>query len=84
MTDVRITLRGESWIRLDVVADCYACEVSLVESVVRLGMLGPTEREGPALFVRTATLDRVATILRLHLHHELDLTSVSALLDDDD
>lgn len=86
LTGVRVTLRGESWIRADAAAACYACDLALVESALALGLLGPGERVGSLLFLRTVMLDRLAVIVRLHLHHEIPLGAVAALLElgDDD
>ena len=84
MTSVRITLHGESWITIETVAETFACEVSLVRQVYERGLLGPGERVDQALFVRTAMLDRVAVIVRMHVHQGLGLSAIEVLLDDEE
>jgi len=84
MTSVRITLHGESWIAIETVAETFACEVSLVRQVYELGLLGPGEQVDQALFVRTAMLDRVAIIVRMHVHQGLELSAIEVLLDADE
>lgn len=84
MTNVRITLHGESWIAIETVAETFACEASLVHQVYELGLLGTGERVEQSLFVRTAMLDRVAIIVRMHVHQGLELSAIEVLLDDDE
>lgn len=84
MTSSRITLHGESWIAIEAVAETFACETALVLEVYELGMLGTGERVGKVLFVRTALLDRVATIVRLHVHQGFELATIEVLLELED
>jgi len=83
MSKVRLTLHGESWIRLEAVAEVYACDRELMAAAFEQGLLGPGQRVDRVLFVRTAVLDRAATIVRMHVHQGLELAAVAVLLDED-
>ncbi|MFT7465475.1 MAG: hypothetical protein ACI9EF_003844 [Pseudohongiellaceae bacterium] len=80
MTELRITLHGESWLAIETVAEVFSCEVTLVRAVYDRGLLGPGEQVGQALFVRCALLDRVARIVRLSVHQGFELETIEALL----
>ena len=79
MTEFRI--RGEAWLTVDTVAACYRCEVSWIEEVCRMGLLGSAELIEGRMVVRTVMLDRVADIVRLHHHQGVELEIIAALLE---
>jgi hypothetical protein len=80
---LRVTIRNESYLTLDAIAECYECEVEWVEVVYRLGLLGRGEDiEGhPAIPARM--LDRVSVLRRLCHHHGVDPMVVELLLEDE-
>ncbi len=79
MTLLRI--QGESWVTLEVVAECYDCEVAWVEEVWRAGLIGSGRRIEGGVAVRAVMLERVADVVRLHRHQGVALELVAALLE---
>lgn len=80
MTVTRTRIRGESYLTLETVAECYQCEVSWVRAVYAEGLLGPGVVRSGRVLVRSAVLDRVATVYRLSVHQGVPLETVSVLL----
>ncbi len=76
-----IEIRGETFVTLEAVAECYRVEVRWVEEVYAEGLLGPGERVGRSIAVPAAELDHLAALLRWHRHLGLDLDAVAALLE---
>jgi hypothetical protein len=77
---MRVTIRGETFLTLETVAECYEIELQWVERIYRLGLLGRGEDvEGHAAIASTM-LERVAEILRLCRHQGVDPTLVGLFL----
>jgi len=75
-----MTIRGETYLTLDVVAECYECEVTWVEEIYALGLLGKGEHVEGVLAIPSRMLERVAHIRRLCHYHGIDPTIVDLLL----
>ncbi len=84
MTVARVVIRGESYWTLEAVAESYQCEVTWLRTVYDYGLLGRGERLEGSVAVHVRQLDRVATILRLHVYQGLELSAVRLLLETDD
>ena len=82
MTRMQLVIRGETYITLDVVAECYECEVEWVERVYRLGLLGAGEEVEGTPAIPSYMLERVAVLKRLCHYHGIDPTLVDLLLED--
>lgn len=77
-----ITIRGELWLTLETVAECYEVETTWVREVYEHGLLGAGEPVGGSIAIAAVELDRLAQVLRLNRQQGLDLLAVMALLDD--
>jgi hypothetical protein len=75
-----LTIRGESYVTLETVADCYECEIAWVEQIFALGLLGAGESFEGLVAVPTRMLERVAAIRRLCHYHGVDPTIVELLM----
>jgi hypothetical protein len=80
MTRARLEFCGEVYLALDAVASWYRVDAELLGSICALGLLESVERVEDTLAVAAAELDRLAEILRLHLHLGMDLDTVSLLV----
>lgn len=80
MSRATFTIRGETYLTLDVVAECYDCELAWVQQIFRLGLLGVGEDVEGLLAIPSRMLDRVAEIRRLCHYHGVDPTIVEVLL----
>ena len=80
MTRATLTIRGETYVSLETVAECYECELTWVQEIFALGLLGAgTSVEGLVL-VPSFMLERVAAIRRLCHYHGIDPTIVELLM----
>ena len=77
----RITIEGESYLTLTGIAECFSCEVSWIEEVYSLGLLGVGRNADGEFVVLSSLLDRVAEIRRINVHYGVHLTAVSILLE---
>lgn len=77
-----LRVRGEAYVTLDTVAECYRVEVAWVREVYDHGLLGRGEEVEGATAVAAATLERLATVLRLHRQQGFDLGVIAGLLAD--
>lgn len=80
MSAERIVLRGELYLSLEEVAECYHVELAWVREVVDLGLLGRCELTRGRLVVAATRLDRVAEILRLQRQQGVNLAGIAMLL----
>lgn len=80
MTRGRLVFCGEAYLSLDAVASWFRIDAALVESIHERGLLESVERVEDTLAVAASELDRLAEILRLHLHFGVDLDSIGSLL----
>lgn len=78
-----LQVRGESYLTLEVAAECYQLEVSWVRQVYDLGLLGPGERTGEGLAIPAPMLDRLARVIHLARHLDIELDLVTLLLEQD-
>lgn len=76
-----VVIRGEEYVTLKTVAECYELSEAWVYEVFAFGLLGPGEIDNDETLVPVALLDRVATILRLYTVHGFDLDVIAHLLD---
>jgi hypothetical protein len=83
MSRETIVIRGEVYLTLEALADCYRVEVAWLHEVYELGLLGDGERVGATTVVSATMLDRTARILRLHLQQGVDLMGILGLLAED-
>jgi len=71
---------GRRFVTLEEVAACYQVEVAWVEQVYESGLLGEGRRTERSIAISHTQLDRVAEVVRLHLHYGLELDVVAMLL----
>lgn len=74
-------IRGELYLTLDLVADCYAVEVRWLERVSELGLLRTVERVNHDLAIAARELDRVARIVHWHVYQGIDLSAIALLME---
>lgn len=80
MTHVRLTIRGETYLTLETVAECYECEIEWVERIYDLGLLGSGELVDGRTAIPARMLERLAEIMRLCRHQGIDPTLVDLWL----
>lgn len=80
MSGVRVTIRGETYLTLDIVAECYECEIEWVERIYHLGLLGSGETVEGRTAIQARMLERLAEIVRLCRYHGIDPTLVDLWL----
>jgi len=73
---------SETFLALETIAGCYGVEVRLIRTLYARGLFGPGEPRGEDVALPTRRLDRVAEVLRLHVHVGVDLTTLELLLRD--
>ena len=83
MTHVRVVIHDESYMTLDLVAECYGVDVEGVERVYRLGLLGAGEQVEGKPAIPSRMLERVAELRRLCHYHGLDPSLVDVLFGND-
>lgn len=76
----RLVIRGELYLTLEIVAECYSVERSWLEEVYDLGLLGDGERAEEGVAIIASKLDRVAEILQLHFHYGVNLPGIAVIL----
>ncbi len=84
MTGARIMIAGESYITLEIVAECYECEYLWVKEAYDLGLLGAGELSEGQTAVRVTTLDRVAELIRLCRYHGVALEVAAGIIESED
>ena len=84
MTRGRLVIRGEVYVTLEAVAECYRVDRYWLQRVYDFGLLGSGERSEEHVAITARKLDRVAEILQLHFHHGVDLPGIVAILGDDE
>ena len=80
MSRGRIVIRGELHLSLEVVAECYDCQVSWVREVYELGLLGEGSEVEGGIAVSAAMLERMARIRRLNLQLGLPPEMIALML----
>lgn len=81
MTAGCYTIAGETYLSLEVVAECYECDAVWIREVYELGLLGSGQLIEGETLVPARALDRVAQIVRLSVHHSLSLEIVAGMLE---
>jgi len=76
-----VVVRGQRFVSLETVAECYEVEVAWVREVYDFGLLGPGEVVEGTIAVAAAMLERMAEIRRLTLIGG-DLAVIAVLLDE--
>ena len=77
----RIVIRGEAYLAIETLAECFEVRVRWVREVYDRGLLGHGERRGESLYVEARMLDRMAEIRRLHALLDADLAAIELFLD---
>ena len=72
---------GETWVTLEALATCYRVDVAVVREAYSLGLLGPGAQAEGGLVVHVTQLERMATIVRLHVHLGVDLPGIALFLE---
>lgn len=67
-------IAGELHLSLEAVAACYRIELTVLREAYELGLVG--QRVGASIVIAASRLDRVAEIVRLHVHHGIDLRAL--------
>ena len=80
MNQAKLYRDGELYLSLEVVAEVYEVEVTLLRDVYARGLLGTGVDHGRRLCIAALELDRVATIVRLHRVLGLDLDAIELRL----
>ena len=77
-----ISIRGQLYLTLETVADCYRVEVEWLHEVYETGLLGPGARVGDSMAIAACMLDRMGEILRLHRQQGINLAGILKFLDE--
>ncbi len=75
-----ILIRGTVWVSLEAAAACYRVEVTWLEEVYAVGLLGPGEAVEGALAIEAAMLDRLGQIVRLYRQQGINIEGIARLL----
>jgi curved DNA-binding protein CbpA len=75
-------LDGDWYVSIEAAATCYRVDVTFVEEIVAVGLVGPCVTHVSVRALRLDALDRLAAIVRWHRHVGLDLDAVIALYAD--
>lgn len=76
MSHPKVVIRGEAYLAIDTIAECFEVETTWVEAVYRRGLLGAGEERDKVTYVEAGMLDRVAEIQRFYLLLDRDLNAV--------
>ncbi|MCB9916071.1 MAG: hypothetical protein H6828_13155 [Planctomycetes bacterium] len=77
----RVTLHGEGYLTIEAIAECFHVDVAVVRESYELGLFGEVAESEGRVVLHVRELERVATIVRWHVHLGVELTSVALLLD---
>ncbi len=80
MTRPSLLIHGELYLTLETVAECYSVEISWLQQVYELDMVGPGERVDGSLAIAALMLDRVAEIRRVYLQTGMELSGIAVML----
>jgi hypothetical protein len=78
-----LEVRGEAYLSLEAAAQCFEVEVAWVREVYELGLLGEGEDTGAGLAIPAPMLDRLARVVHLAHHLEVELEWVALVLERD-
>ena len=80
MKPEHLIIRGELYVTLKTLAECYQLEVHWLHEVYDTGLLGPGETECGELAIAACMFDRLAQIVRLHRQVGVNLEGIVLLL----
>ncbi len=72
---------GQRYLTLETVAEVFAVEVVLLREAFLMGVLGPGVEQNQRVLLAVASLDRVATVVRMRVMLGLDLETIEIALD---
>jgi hypothetical protein len=72
-----LVIGDEAYLPVETVASLYSVEVVWLEGVIASGLLAEDVRSEPRVCICVASLDRVATIVRLSRGLGLDLDAIA-------
>ncbi|MBL8802732.1 MAG: hypothetical protein JNN27_12090 [Planctomycetes bacterium] len=75
--DQRVYIDGELYLSLDLVAELYRVQPLVLRSACEQGLIAPIAPHGASVCIAAFRLDRVATIVRLHVGLGLDLRRIA-------
>ncbi|MEM1447546.1 MAG: hypothetical protein AAF957_03090 [Planctomycetota bacterium] len=76
----RIEVDGTAYLALETVAEVFRVDVVVLEEAYAVGLLGPGLVRDARVLVAAASLDRVATVVRLRVALGCDLETVEVAL----
>lgn len=77
MSEQPLWRRDEPYLRLETVAELYRVRAVWLREVADAGLLGPLEPDDDGPLIACVQLDRVATLVRLSVHLDLDLAQLA-------
>ncbi len=80
MSEVRITIEGESYLTLEAISECYDCDARWLREAYEFGLLGRGRVEGGRVVLRLTVLDRVAEVVRLGRYQGLGFEAIEVLI----
>lgn len=83
MTRMHVVIHEETYLTLDVIAECYECEIEWIERVYAMGLLGAGEQIEGRTAIPARMLERVAQLRGLCHHQGLDPSLVDVLFVED-
>jgi len=78
----RFLVRGELYLSLETVADCYSIEVAWLEECAAFGLFELASLDEHTRALSGAALERVAEILRLRASSGLELPALALWLEE--
>ena len=81
MSRSQLVIRGEAYLMIETVAECFQVQSAWVQAVYHRGLLGAGERRGESIYIQARMLDRVAEIQRLNILLDEDMNAVALFID---
>ena len=82
MTEDKLYIEGELFLKLEVVAELYQVKSVWLREVYDSGLIGRERAPTTELCIAAVEMDRVATIVRLHRVLGLELDAIALALDE--
>jgi len=76
MSRQTVVIRGEAYLTIETVAECFEVKATWVEQVFHHGLLGSGEQRDGVLYIQAVMLDRMAEIRRLNTLLDEDLNAI--------
>jgi hypothetical protein len=80
MTRTTFQVDGELYLSLETVAELYEVKVVWLREAYDSGLLGSGVAKGPTVCIAAIQMDRVASLVRLHVTLGLDLDAIALSL----